>query len=156
RLRQELIRRLRSRDMPHELWIGRGDPLSAGARFGLLGGAIQDALGIRAPDSAESRRERIAAATAGLKAAGRVASFLGELLGASSSGEGDPQLQAARREPLLMGDQIRWAAEDFLRARCEERLVVFVLEDLQWGDLPTVTFVDAALRTLSALPFFVI
>src|SRR6202020_2778855 len=57
---------------------------------------------------------------------------------------------------VLMGDQMRPAAEDLLRAACAERPVLLVLEDLQWGDLPTVTFVDAALRNLVDQPLVVL
>ena len=34
--------------------------------------------------------------------------------------------------------------------------MILVIEDLQWGDLPTVTFVDAALRNLADLPILVL
>src|SRR4029079_12854903 len=79
--------------------------------------------------------------------ADRVVDFLGELLGAPSP-EGSVQLRAARRDAMLMGDQMRRAFEDFLRAECAAAPVLLVLEDLHWGDLPTVKFVDAALRNL--------
>ena len=42
-----------------------------------------------------------------------------------------------------MGDQMLRACEDFFAAETAARPVVLVLEDLQWGDLPTVRFVDA-------------
>ncbi len=45
---------------------------------------------------------------------------------------------------MLMGDQMRRAFEDLLRAECAAGPVLLVLEDLHWGDLPTVKFVDAA------------
>jgi hypothetical protein len=47
-----------------------------------------------------------------------------------------------------MNEQVRRAAEDFLRAECAAHPVVIVLEDLHWGDLPTVRFIDSALRNL--------
>ena len=66
------------------------------------------------------------------------------------------QLRAARRDPTLMGDQMRRAWEDWLAAECGAQPVVLVLEDLHWGDLPTVRFVDAALRNLRDQPLFVL
>jgi tetratricopeptide (TPR) repeat protein len=39
---------------------------------------------------------------------------------------------------------------------CRHHPVVLVLEDLQWGDLPTVRFVDRALRNLAEYPFMVL
>jgi hypothetical protein len=55
-----------------------------------------------------------------------------------------------------MSEQMRRAAEDFLRAECAAHPVLLVLEDLHWGDQPTVSFVDAALRSLGDLPWMVL
>jgi tetratricopeptide (TPR) repeat protein len=44
-----------------------------------------------------------------------------------------------------MGDQLRRAWETFLAAECAARPVLVVLEDLHWGDVPSVRFFDAAL-----------
>jgi tetratricopeptide (TPR) repeat protein len=43
-----------------------------------------------------------------------------------------------------------------MAAECVAQPVVIVLEDLHWGDLPTVSFMDAALRNLQDLPLFVV
>ena len=51
-----------------------------------------------------------------------------------------------------MGDAMRRAWEDWLSAECAARPVLMVLEDLHWGDLGTVSFVDAALRNLRDRP----
>jgi len=155
RLRRELICRLRERGEPFELWIGRGDRMSASAAFGLLARAVRHALGIAGSEPVQDLRRRILARVASLPDAQRVAAFLGELVGAPFPEEVNAQLRAARRDPVLMGDQIRRAAEDLLRAACSDKPVVLVLEDLQWGDLPTVTFLDAALRNLADQPLLV-
>src|SRR5262249_9962459 len=81
--------------------------------------------------------------------------FVGELLGAPFPEDASAMLRAARRDPVLMGDQMRRAAEDLVRAACEAGPLVIILEDLHWGDLPTLTLVDAALRTLAELPLLV-
>ncbi|AKT37596.1 protein kinase domain-containing protein [Chondromyces crocatus] len=157
RLRQELVRRLRARGEPIDVWIGRGEPLSAGAAFGVLARAVRHALGVSADEPAPVSWRRIQAHAAGLPDAERAAIFLGELTGAPvPGGEENPQLRAARRDPRLMGDQIRRAAEDLLRAACATRPVVLVFEDLQWGDLPSITFVGSVLRNLRDLPLFVL
>ena len=156
RLQKELLRRLRARGEPLEVWFGRGDPLSAGAAFAMIARAIRYALGIAEGDPPAARRRRIQARLEGLPEAARVEAFLGELVGAPLPDDDSPQLRAARRDPQLMGDQLRRAAKDLLRAACAARPVVLVLEDLQWGDLPSVTFVDAALRTLADQPLLVI
>ncbi len=158
RLAAELVRRLRRREAPPEIWIGRGDPMGAGSAFGLLAQALRRALGLVQTALLDTRREKIQARVALREPrpleAGRVASFLGELVGTPFPD--DVQLRAARRDPILLGDQMRRAWEDFLRAECAARPIVLVLEDLHWGDLPTVKLVDAALRHLETRPFLVL
>jgi len=55
-----------------------------------------------------------------------------------------------------MGDQMLRAWVDFLGNRCSAAPVLLVLEDLHWGDLPTVRFVDEALRRLKDKPWMVL
>src|SRR5262249_53393333 len=86
----------------------------------------------------------------------RAAAFLGELTGTPFPETSSEELSAARADPLLLGDQIRRAAEDLIRGACVSGPLLLVLEDLQWGDLPTVTFVDGAPRTRADLPLFVL
>ncbi|XYH95099.1 serine/threonine-protein kinase PknK [Sorangium sp. So ce1128] len=158
RLRQELIRKLRERGDTIEVWIGQGDPMGAGAAFGLLASALRHALGIVEGEPLEARQRKVRSRVeqhAGLDAP-RVAAFLGELVGAPFPDENDVQLRLARRDAVLMGDQLRLAWEDFLGAACGAGPVLLVLEDLQWGDLPTVTMVDGALRLLRDVPLLVL
>src|SRR5262249_27769238 len=86
----------------------------------------------------------------------RVTQFLAETLGVSMPEEDDVQLRAARHDPLLMGDQMRRAFEGWLAAECRQQPVVIVLEDLHWGDLPSVKFIDSALRALHDQPLMVL
>jgi len=55
-----------------------------------------------------------------------------------------------------MGDQMMRAWQDWLAAEATAQPVVIVLEDLQWGDPPTVSFTDAALRHLKDRPLMVL
>ncbi|WP_438023632.1 serine/threonine-protein kinase [Sorangium sp. So ce233] len=158
RLRQELIRKLRERGDRIEVWIGQGDPMGAGAAFGLLASALRHALGIAEGEPLEARQRKVRSRVAqheGLDAP-RVTAFLGELVGAPFPDENDVQLRLARRDAVLMGDQLRLAWEDFLGAACRAGPVLLVLEDLQWGDLPTVTMVDGALRLFRDMPLLVL
>ncbi len=174
RVRHELLRRLRERGHRFQAWIGCGDPMSAGSAFAMLARAVRHGAGIGDGDPPAERRDKIRqralvaavgptsgsrpppSDTRSLDEAARAAVFLGELVGAPFPDEVSAQLRAARADPVLMGDQLRRAAEDLLRAACAEGPVILVLEDLQWGDLPTVTFVDAALRNLADLPLLVL
>ena len=51
---------------------------------------------------------------------------------------------------------MRRAWEDWLTAECAAHPVLVVIEDLHWGDLGTVSFVDAALRNLRDQRFMVL
>ncbi len=159
RLLHELRARLAARDDAPAVWSARGDPMSAGAPFGLLGQLLRGAAGILGGEPAPVRQQKLRARCsrhlAGERLA-RVAEFLCELVGAPLADDAaSVQLRTARQDPILMGDQMRRAWEDLLSAECVEPLVI-VLEDLHWGDLPTVKFIDAALQTLHERPLMVL
>ncbi|WP_438000182.1 protein kinase [Sorangium sp. So ce185] len=157
RLRTELLRRLRARGEPMEIWIARGDPMSAGASFGLLSQALRRALGVAdgTPAAAVQRKIRERVGRHGEDGA-RLAPFLGELVGAPFPDDESEALRVARRSSVLMGDQLHLAWEEFLRAECAAQPVLLVLEDLHWGDLPTVAMINSALRNLRDAPFMVL
>ncbi|HEX2574220.1 MAG TPA: protein kinase [Polyangia bacterium] len=159
RLRYEFLRRVRERGKTMLVLMGRGDPMSAGSPFGLLAQAIRRALGLSEGEEVAVARHRLRARVASrLPEAdvGRVSEFLGELVGIHFPDEASVQLRAARRDPLLMGDQMRRAWEDWLRAEASEQPVLLVLEDLQWGDLPTVKLIDSTLAALHDAPLLVL
>jgi tetratricopeptide (TPR) repeat protein len=158
RLAYELTRRLRAGGAA-TLWIGRGDPMSAGSAFGVLAQALRGALGVREGAPIAERRARVRGRVAERVPADevpRVAEFLGELVGAPFPDEGSEPLRAARRDPRLMGDQMRQAFVELVLAVCAEEPLVILLEDLHHGDLPTVRFVDAALGAARGQPLFVL
>jgi len=96
------------------------------------------------------RRSAASSAAAGL------VEFLGELAGVKARGEPSVQLRAAQRDRVLMGDQVRSAWLDFVAAESRRHPLVLVLEDLHWGDLPSVTLLDESLRVLAGHPLFVL
>ncbi|WP_437904374.1 protein kinase [Sorangium sp. So ce327] len=142
---------------PVEVWVGQGDPMSSGSAFGLLSRALRGAMGIVDGEPLEERRRKVRARVERHPEldVGRVSAFLGELLGAPFPDD-DIRVGAARRNRQLMGDQLRLSWEEFIRAECARQPVLLILEDLQWGDLPTLTMVEAALRSLRDLPFLVL
>jgi eukaryotic-like serine/threonine-protein kinase len=142
-----------------DVWTGRGDPLGAGSPFAMLSQAIRRAMSLFEGEPLAVRRRKLRARVARHLPASeldRVATFLGELLGVPFPDEGHVQLRAARRDARLMGDQMRRAFEDWAAAECDAQPVLLVLEDLHWGDLPTVKFVEGALRRLADKPFMVL
>ncbi|HEY5921866.1 MAG TPA: protein kinase [Kofleriaceae bacterium] len=159
RVRYELIQRIAQSGRPFELWIGRGDPMSAGTPFAMLAQALRRAAGVVDDEPASVRHRKLRARVrrhVAAEDAEHVTEFLAELLGAAPPGEGSVQLRAARQDPQLMGDQMLRACQTFLAAECDAHPVVIVLEDLQWSDRPTVQFIDAIVRQLAERPLFVL
>ena len=162
RLRNEVIARLRrssSAGARLEIWVGRADPMRAGSPFALVGEMLRRACQITEGEPLETRqhklRERVERCVAKTEQ-NRVTEFLGELVGAPFPDRDSVQLRTARQDAMLMSDQVRSAWLDFVGAECKTGPVVLVLEDLHWGDLPTVKLVDAALRDLENGPLMVL
>ena len=57
---------------------------------------------------------------------------------------------------LFRSDQMRRAWLDFLEASCAREPLLILLEDLHWGDLPTVQYLDDALRRLGDRPWMLL
>jgi tetratricopeptide (TPR) repeat protein/tRNA A-37 threonylcarbamoyl transferase component Bud32 len=159
RLRREFLRRVRRRVDDVEVLVGRGDPMSAGAAFAMIAQTVTGAAGVADGEPLPARRQKLEARVSRRVPAAdrvRVTEFLGELVGAPFPEGESLQLRAARQDPVLRGDQMRRAYEDWIRAECAARPVVIVLEDLHWGDLPTVKVIDALLRNLAGSPLMVL
>ena len=159
RLAQELWGRLQARPEPPQLLVGRGDPTSAGTPLGVIAHAVRRAAGLKAGEDVATQRQKLRARVGRHAAAGdaaRVAEFLGELCGVGFDDAGRVELAAARRDPRLLADQMRRAWEDWLAAEARAQPVLLVLEDLHWGDLPSIEYVEHALRNLREAPVLVI
>jgi len=64
RVAHELLRRVRQRDAPALVWVGRGEPMRKGAALGLLGQVLAGALDLHDGEPIEMRRETIRARVA--------------------------------------------------------------------------------------------
>ena len=178
RLRIELVRKLRARasgadeisspgiaepprgrEAGFELWLGRGDPMRVGSPFGLLAPMIRRLSGVLEGEPLEARRRKLGARVGrnlGGAERARVTVFLGELAGVPFPNEDSLELADARRDALLMGDQLRRAFEDFTAAELATGPLLLVLDDVQWGDRPSLQLVDVALRNLHDRPLMVL
>ncbi len=159
RLRQEFLARLEQRSTPKQIWVGHGDPMSSGAPFHIVAQAVRRGLGLADHEPLPVRRAKLRARLArhfSDRELDRVTAFIGELVGVSFPDEGNVPLLAARQDGVLMGDQMRRAFENLIEAECRSGPLVLVLDDLQWGDLPTVQLVDVVLRNLADTPFMVL
>ena len=159
RLIHELLVQARGLHPDTEIWLARGDPMSEGSPFHMLAQGIRRTCGSVEGEPLAVRRQKLRARVArhvmGDDLA-RVTEFIGELVGTPFQGDTSVQLRAARQDAILMGDQMRRAWEDWIAAECLAQPVMIVLEDLQWGDLPSVKLIDAALRNLPDLPLLVV
>jgi len=160
RLRQELIEWVQRQPDRAEILFGGVDSVGAGSPFAMLARAIRRTAGIVDGEPLEARQEKLAARVArhvDREARDRVTEFLGEIADVRfAEGSASEALRTARANPQLMGDGMRRAFEDWLMAECAAHPVLLVLEDLHWGDLGTVSFLDSALRNLHDQPFMVL
>ena len=69
----------------------------------------------------------------------RIADFLGELISVPSTEHPSPQLRAARNDPQVMATWLARSFGEWLAAECAVAPLAIVLEDLHWGDLPSVS-----------------
>jgi eukaryotic-like serine/threonine-protein kinase len=160
RLAHELVLELtHARGGQIAVWTARADPIAAGSSFGMLAELLRGVAGLLEGEPPEVWQHKLSARVARHVPAAevpRVTEFLGEIVGARFPEDGRTSLRAARSDGALMGDQMLRAWEDFVVAECSAEPVLVLLEDLHWGDLPTVRFIDAALRILAARPFIVV
>ena len=152
RLLGELCERLGGADPPCTVWVARADAVSAGSPFALVAQLVRRASAIRDGEPIEVRRKKLHARV--LRnlpepEATHVAEFLGELSSTWFPPDDRPTLRAARQDAMLMRDEVDRAWGAFIGAECRAQRLVIVLEDLQWGDLPSVHLIASALRTLS-------
>jgi predicted ATPase len=159
RLIGELVRAAAERHPGLEVLVARGDSLGAGSPLAMAGQVIRRAAGIQDGDLAPVKAAKLATRVARIGADG--AAVTGELLREIAglpvpAAEASEALRAARQDATAMGDAVRAAWEAWLDAECAAGPRAIVLEDLHWGDSPTVQLVDGALRNLAERPLFVV
>ena len=157
RMAAELMRRI-GEIAGVESWLARGDPMSEGSPFSLLARMLRRAAGISGAEPLVVRQQKLRARIgrhvpeADVQ---RVAEFVGEIASVHFPDANSVQLRTARHDAMLMGDQMRRAFCDLILAEASGPLVL-VVEDLHWGDLPSVSFLDSALRVANERPFMVL
>jgi eukaryotic-like serine/threonine-protein kinase len=148
RLVSEFLRVVRESG-PAEIWMTRGDAMTEGSPFAIVARLLRRAAAIHGGEPLVVRQQKLRARVARNVPEGevsRIAEFLGEIASIAFPDSESMQLRAARQDPILMGDQMRRAFCDFVLFETRAQPLLVVLEDLHWGDLPTVNLLDAALR----------
>jgi tetratricopeptide (TPR) repeat protein len=159
RLRHEFARRLQARAELVQIYICRADPLSTASPYAMLSQAVRQMCDIvdgESPAAQQAKLRAHACKKLGDQDGQRAAEFLAELCGIPFADVDNVGLRAAREDARIMADQLQRAFTDLLRSQCYERPVLLVLEDLQWGDTPSVRLTDAALRELADQPLMVL
>jgi len=159
RLRHEFLHALGAAERDFGLLLAQGDALSAGSPFAMIGPAIRRAAGVLDGEPPERRRHKLVQrVTRGSSdpELQRAAPFLGELVGIAFGDDDNESLRAARGDPMLLGELMKKALVTWLRAECAARPLVVVLEDLHWGDQPSVAYLDALMQALPDAPLFVL
>ncbi len=159
RVRYEFMRALSATGRPAQVWLGRADALLAAAPFGLVAQALRRECEVWASDPPEVRRAVLRGRVARHLASDQVdevTAFLAEMIGNPLSDADRPYLRAARESARLMNERISESWVALLRAECEARPVVLILEDVHWADRPSVQKVDEALGALGDRPFMVL
>ena len=159
RLAMEFVRSVRQRFATATVLAGRGEPTGMGAPFNLIAGAIRDHFRLVAAESAERQKRAIMTGLRALPIEGNVEAIgqlLGEIVGLRDANEASPAASVQRSDPMLLGDRMRAAWESWLLALSADGPLLLWLDDVHWGDIPSVRFVDAALRFLDGRPLFVL
>jgi eukaryotic-like serine/threonine-protein kinase len=147
RLAKELVRRLHGRGAP-SAWIAQADRSRRGSPLALLADVVRTAVGVSDGEPLDAKQSKIRAhvtTTMSGPDVPQVAEFLCELVGAAVEGDPSPILRAARHDARVLSEQIHRAWRRFIAAECTARPVLIVLEDLQWADPTSVTFLEDAL-----------
>jgi serine/threonine protein kinase/tetratricopeptide (TPR) repeat protein len=158
RMAGELLRRI-DEIAGVESWLARGDPMSEGSPFSLLARMLRRAAGISGAEPLVVRQQKLRARVSRHVPEAdvqRVAEFVGEVASVHFGDANSVQLRTARQDAMLMGDQMRRAFCDLVLAEAAAGPLVLVVEDLHWGDLPSVSFLDTALRAANERPFMVL
>ncbi|MBK8255813.1 MAG: tetratricopeptide repeat protein [Polyangiaceae bacterium] len=159
RLRHEITAWVERSYSELTIWTGRAELLREGSPYGPIADALRAAAGIDDADRESARRARLLARVARYVPPGErlfVAEMLGETMGIPFSDAGREELSAVRRSPRLLGDHVRRAFTTLVSAEAAARPLLLVLEDLHWGDAPTLDLVTSALSHLPNAPFCVI
>ncbi len=136
RLRYELTQRLIDHAGLRRL-EARAEPVGAGATLGLVREMLRSALiEERGPLTWESLSAHVHGL--GVADAPRICDFLAELLGLTQGQPPGLELQAARGEARVMTEWVERSFTEWLAAWVGDRPTLLVIEDLHWGDAPSL------------------
>jgi predicted ATPase len=156
RLRHEFLRRW-SRPDDVRLLAARCDPMTSDVPYGVAVELLRATLrqGGAEPASLAGALDALVASCLDGEIASRTRSFLAELLGVGAL-EGDTELEVARRNPLVMSDQIERAWEALFGALARTSPLLVVVEDYHDIDEPSARVIDRLVSTAQKAPLGVL
>lgn len=139
-------------------FVGNCDMMNASARYGVLARAVR--AGIDDPEGDSNARytglvQRIRTNCLSDDVE-RLTELVAESCGLLDGKNVSPALSMLRDNPLLLADAIAEAWCAWLDAESQQGAVMFVLEDVHWGDRPTFNLLERVLRVLPDRPIFVL
>ena len=162
RLQRELETSIRHMNMDVTILHCRGDVVGAGSSFLLLSQIIRTVAGSVESDSNDMQcrklmeRVRATVSADGKNDCDEIATFLGEIAGIHFPAHTREDLDAARSDPMIMWQRTRHAWTRWLDQECQRRPVLLFIDDVHWGDLPSIQHIDSALTTLSTSPLMLV
>ena len=159
RLGAEFMSEFMSQASNAAVMYGRGDAACAGSPFIVLAPALRSLAGIIDSEPIDTQRQKLYNCISRAVGKGRcidVIPFIGDVIGVPACSGAGHIMRAAERDPVFRGELTTAAIEEWLSAECAERPILMFLEDLHWGDLPSVRCVDKLLATLCDRPFMVL
>ncbi|HMI86401.1 MAG TPA: protein kinase, partial [Polyangiaceae bacterium] len=146
RLASEFLTRVRSHNQARVL-LARADAVAAGSSLALAEKLVRQAADLHESDAIELQRDRLREYLASKVEAAtvdRLAKLLGEIVGSPRDRQ-PTRVDGAGRNDLAAVREQQWAFDTWIGAESKRPLLI-VLEDLHWGDLPTVSYLSQALR----------
>jgi len=160
RLGREVLAMLTRLEPQTEIWVARAEAVRAGSAFEVLASLLRRQAGILEDEELDIRRQKLAKFVQQrmpASAAESTITFLGEIVETNTEDTaGNAELSAARHDPVLMRDRIRYAFEDLVDSVTEKHPLVLMLEDLHWGDMPSIKLLELIHHRLRLRPFFVL
>ncbi|HTU57841.1 MAG TPA: AAA family ATPase, partial [Polyangiales bacterium] len=148
RLMSELLTRLEAFSAARVI-CARGDAMAVGSTLVLVQQLIMSGLGIKHLASASERQAqcaRLFSEPDPTQPRDPTTLFLAELIGAPYTHAQERLLRAARNDPAMMSEQKRRAFVRFVLTLSARAPLLIVIDDLHWGDLASVSYLNDALR----------
>ncbi len=157
RVVSEAVERFVAREVFALTWTATAEPVSAGSPYALIASMIARAADVHGGEALADRHDKLVRLAAAVPddARPRVVHFLAELVGAPFPPGTSVELDAAREDPILLGDHLLRAVVDLVAATTATRPLLVTLDDAQWGDVPSFRIVEHLIKSLADRPIIV-